>query len=158
MQTSPLSRFRPAANVPEGTSLSCSRRSRMTRASLVLALAVCGAWQAGAAQKEITFTKDVAPILERSCQNCHRPGQIGPFSMLTYEDTRPWAKAIKQQVVQRNMPPWYIDRSVGINHFKNDVSLTDEEIATIAGWVDSGAPKGNAADMPPPRVFDDSDR
>lgn len=123
-----------------------------------LALAAAGVAQTGAPRKEITFTKDVAPILERSCQNCHRPGQIGPFSMLTYEDTRPWAKAIKQQVVQRNMPPWYIDRTVGITHFKNDVSLTDAEIATIAGWVDQGAPKGDPVYMPQPRKFDDSDR
>ena len=105
-----------------------------------------------------TFARDVAPILQRSCQNCHRPGQIGPFSMLTYEDTRPWAKAIKQQVVQRNMPPWFMDRTVGINKFKNDISLSDAEIATIAKWVDAGAPKGNQADMPAPRAFDDSDR
>src|SRR5476649_2877493 len=71
---------------------------------------------------------------------------------------QPWAKAIKQQVVQRNMPPWYIDRAVGIHDFKNDVSLTDKEIATIAAWVDAGAPQGNAAYLPPARVFDDSDR
>jgi hypothetical protein len=109
-------------------------------------------------QDQPTFTNDVAVILQRSCQNCHRPGQIGPFSMLTYEDTRPWAKAIKQQVVQRNMPPWFIDRTVGIHQFNNDISLTDKEINTISKWVDAGAPRGNPADMPPPRIFDDSDR
>ena len=98
------------------------------------------------------------PILQRSCQNCHRPGQIGPFSMLTYNDTRPWAKAIKQQVVQRNMPPWYIDKTVGIHEFKNDVSLTNSEIDLISRWVDAGAPMGNPADAPPARQFDDSDR
>ncbi len=105
-----------------------------------------------------TFTKDVAPIVQKACQSCHRPGNIGPFSLLTYQDARPWAKAIKQQVVQHNMPPWYIDRSVGIHDFKNDVSLTDKETATIAAWVDAGAPQGNPADMPPAKVFDDSDR
>ncbi len=125
---------------------------------LAVVLAVVGAASGAPTPKEITFTRDVVPILARSCQNCHRAGQIGPFSMMTYEETRPWAKAIKQQVVQRNMPPWYIDRTVGIAHFKNDVSLTDKEIATIAAWVDAGAPKGNPADMPPARVFDDSDR
>ncbi len=78
--------------------------------------------------------------------------------MLTFEDTRPWAKAIKQQVVQRNMPPWFIDRTVGIHKFNNDISLSDQEIATISKWVDAGAPKGDPADMPKPRVFDDSDR
>jgi len=107
---------------------------------------------------QVTFTKDVAPILQRACQQCHRPGSLGPMSLLTYNDARPWAKAIKQQVVQRNMPPWFIDRSVGIQKFKNDGSLTDQEIATIAQWADGGAPMGNAADMPKPRVFDDSDR
>ncbi len=104
------------------------------------------------------FTKDVLPILQRSCQNCHRPGQIGPFSMLTYKDTRPWAKAIKQQVVERNMPPWYIDKTVGIHKFKNDISLSGVEIDTIAKWADAGAPLGDLSDMPPARQFDDSDR
>jgi hypothetical protein len=113
---------------------------------------------AAADQSAPVFTKDVLPILERSCQNCHRPGQIGPFSMLTYKDTRPWAKAIKQQVVERNMPPWYIDKTVGIQSFKNDISLSKAEIDTIARWVDAGAPEGNLADAPPPRHFDDSDR
>jgi hypothetical protein len=106
----------------------------------------------------ITFTKDVAPILQRACQNCHREGNIGPMPLLTYQEARPWARSIKQQVVQRNMPPWFEDRAVGIQRFKNDPSLSDQEIATIAKWVDSGAPMGNPADMPPPRKFDDADR
>jgi hypothetical protein len=105
-----------------------------------------------------TFAKDVAPVLQRACQNCHRPGNIGPMSLLTYQDVRPWARSIKQQVVQRNMPPWYIDRAVGIRHFKNDPSLSDQEISMISKWVDSGAPMGNESDMPPPRKFDDNDR
>jgi hypothetical protein len=105
-----------------------------------------------------TFTKDIAPLLQRSCQTCHRPGSIGPMPLLTYQDVRPWAKSIKQQVMQRNMPPWYIDRSVGIHSFKNDPSLSDAEIATIAKWVDAGAPQGDPALMPPPRVFEDEDR
>ncbi|HWZ30942.1 MAG TPA: hypothetical protein VNX18_06400 [Bryobacteraceae bacterium] len=111
-----------------------------------------------AAAQSVTFTKDVAPILQRACQNCHRPGSIGPMPLLSYNDARPWARSIKQQVVQRNMPPWFIDRAVGIQKFKNDASLSDQEIATISKWVDAGAPMGNAADMPKPRVFDDSDR
>jgi hypothetical protein len=105
---------------------------------------------------DVTFTKDVAPILQRSCQNCHRPDSIAPMSLLTYEEARPWAKAIKQNVVLRNMPPWHIDPNVGINKFKNSVALSDEEIATISKWADAGAPKGNPADMPPPRKFDDN--
>jgi len=119
---------------------------------------IAGRGWAQTTPNQVTFTKDVAPILQRACQNCHRAGSIGPMPLLTYNDARPWARAIKQQVVQRNMPPWYIDRTVGIQKFKNDASLTDEEIATISKWVDAGAPMGNAADMPKPRVFDDSDR
>jgi hypothetical protein len=105
-----------------------------------------------------TFAKDVAPILQRACQSCHRPGSIGPMSLLTYEDARPWAKSIKAKVVGGDMPPWYIDKHVGVRHFKNDVSLSAAEIDTIAKWADAGAPGGNAADMPPARAFEDQDR
>src|SRR2546425_8417023 len=108
--------------------------------------------------QDVTFTKDVAPILQRSCQNCHRPDSIAPMPLLTYEQARPWAKAIRENVITRNMPPWHIDPDVGIHEFKNSVALSDEEIATIAQWVDSGAPQGNPADMPPPRKFEDNDR
>jgi len=109
------------------------------------------------AHGEVTFTKDVAPILQARCQVCHRPDTFAPMSLLTYEEARPWAKSIKLKVVAREMPPWYIDKNVGVRHFKNDVSLSDDEIATIVKWVDGGAPKGNPADMPPPRKFEDSD-
>ena len=107
---------------------------------------------------QVTFAKDVAPILQKSCQNCHRPDGIGPMSLLTYQDARPWARAIKQQVAQRDMPPWYIDKTVGIQNFKNDISLSENEIATLAKWADEGAPVGNPADMPPPLKFDDNSR
>jgi hypothetical protein len=110
------------------------------------------------AQGQVTFTKDVAPILQEKCQSCHRPDTFAPMSLLTYEEARPWAKSIKQKVVAREMPPWYIDKTVGVRHFKNDVSLSDQEIATIAKWVDSGAPKGDSKDMPAPRTFDDTDK
>lgn len=109
-------------------------------------------------QKQVTFTKDVAPVLQRSCQNCHRQGAIAPMPLLTYEDARPWARSIKQKVAAREMPPWYIDRNVGIRQFKDDVSLSAAEIATIAKWVDGGAPMGDPADMPPPRQFSDLDQ
>ena len=109
-------------------------------------------------QGQVTFTKDVAPILQRSCQNCHRPDSMAPMSLLTFEDARPWAKAIKENVVRRNMPPWHIDPNVGIREFKNSRALSDEEIEAIVKWVDGGAPKGNPADMPPPRQFQDSDK
>ena len=102
---------------------------------------------------QVTFTKHVAPILQRSCQACHRPGSIAPMSLLTYEDTRPWARAIKEHVANRIMPPWYIDKRIGIQGFKADKSLSDKEITTIVQWVENGAPRGNPADMPPPRKF-----
>ena len=79
----------------------------------------------------VTFTKDVAPILQKSCQNCHRPGSVAPMSLLTYEETRPWARSIQARVAAREMPPWHIDRTIGITKFKNDPSLSDDEIATI---------------------------
>ena len=104
-----------------------------------------------------TFTKDVAPILQRSCVTCHRPGEIAPMSLMTYDDARPWARSIKTRVSTREMPPWHIDRNIGIQKFKDDPSLSDEEIATIVKWVDSGAPRGNPADMPPLRQFADAD-
>jgi hypothetical protein len=107
---------------------------------------------------DATFSKDIAPILERSCQNCHRAGSIAPMALLTYKDARPWARSIKEKVVRREMPPWHIDRNVGITKFKEDPSLTDAEIATISNWVDRGAPEGNPSDMPPPRQFSDLDK
>src|SRR4051794_17227817 len=111
-----------------------------------------------AAPGAVTFAKDVAPILQRACQNCHRPGAIAPMSLLSYQDARPWARSIKQKVTAREMPPWYIDRNIGIQKFKDDPSLTDDEIATIVNWVDAGAPSGNLAEMPAPRQFTDVDK
>src|SRR5215510_4573524 len=109
------------------------------------------------AQAQVTFTKDVAPILQERCQICHRPGTFAPMSLLTYEEARPWAKSIKEKVLMREMPPWHIDRNVGIQRFSNDISLSDEEIAAIVKWVDNGAPKGNPADIPRARQFDDKE-
>ena len=100
-----------------------------------------------------TFTKDIAPILQEKCQGCHRAGQMAPMSLVTYEETRPWAKAIKQRVVSRNMPPWHLDKTVGIQEFQNDMSLSDVQIATIARWVDGGAQLGNPKDMPPAKQW-----
>ena len=105
------------------------------------------------ADPDVTFAKDVLPILQRSCQSCHRTGSIAPMSLISYEEVRPWARSIKRYVESREMPPWYIDRRIGIQKFKDDPSLTDEEIATIAVWVDAGAPRGDPADAPPPREF-----
>src|SRR5213594_3733575 len=97
-----------------------------------------------AASTAVTFTKGVAPILQEKCQACHRQDSIAPMSLVTYEESRPWAKAIRERVITRQMPPWHIDKTVGIQQFKNDRSLSDEQIATIVRWVDSGAPKGDA--------------
>src|SRR5215831_12251374 len=94
------------------------------------------------AQQPATFTKDIAPILQRSCQSCHRPGQMAPMSLLTYQDVRPWARSIKQRVTERTMPPWGIDPHVGLQSFKNDPTLREDEIETIVKWVDAGAPQG----------------
>src|SRR5258708_236978 len=99
--------------------------------------------------RPVPFTKDVAPILQEKCQGCHRAGDMAPMSLVTYQETRPWARAIKQKVSKREMPRWFIDRTVGIQKYKNDDSLTDAQIATIVNWVDTGAPEGNRADMPP---------
>src|SRR6266568_744384 len=77
------------------------------------------AGQSATGQAQVTFAKDVAPILQKNCQTCHRPGSIAPMSLLTYEEARPWAKAIKENVVLRNMPPWHIDPNIGISKFKN---------------------------------------
>ena len=101
------------------------------------------------AQTDVTFTRDVAPILQRSCQGCHRTGQMAPMSLMTYAEVRPWARAIRSKVSQRVMPPWHLDKTVGIQEYQNDISLSDAQIDTIVRWVDAGAPRGNPADLPP---------
>ena len=101
----------------------------------------------------VTFAKDVAPIFQEKCQECHRKGTAAPMSLVSYEETRPWAKSIRQRVITRNMPPWHLDKTVGIQEFQNDRSLSDSQIATIVRWVDSGAPLGDPKDMPPPKKF-----
>ena len=107
------------------------------------------------AHDPVTFTKDVAPIVQRSCQMCHRQGQMAPMSLMTYEEIRPYARAIKQKLLAGEMPPWGVDPNVGIQSFKNDISLDADEIATVVRWVDEGAPLGRPEDMPTPAVFDD---
>ena len=113
-------------------------------AGLVFAGCATGADSSAA---PVTFNRDVLPILQRNCQTCHRPGNIAPMSFLTYEGTRPWAKAIKSAVAMRKMPPWFADPQVG--HYSNDRSLKQNEIDTIVKWADSGAPQGDAKDAPP---------
>ena len=124
---------------------------------VVFGVTTLGAEQS-AVPSEVTFTKDIAPILQRSCQNCHRPDGVAPMPLITYEDVRPWARAIKQRTGigphAGVMPPWYVEKNIGIQKYKDDPSLSEVELAKIAKWADSGAPRGNPADMPPLRVFD----
>ena len=108
--------------------------------------------------EDITFSKHVAPILQAKCQVCHQPGSIAPMSLLTYEDARKNAQRIKARVSSRMMPPWHIDKNVGVHDFKNDRSLSDDQIETLVRWVDAGAPLGNPADAPPPAKFADPNR
>jgi hypothetical protein len=109
------------------------------------------------ASKAPTFAKDITPIFQEKCQDCHRKGSMAPMSLITYEETRPWAKAIKQRVASRNMPPWHLDKTVGIQQFQNDISLSDEQISTIVSWVDAGAPLGDVKDMPPAKQWPTDD-
>lgn len=99
-----------------------------------------------------TFYKDVLPILQTNCQACHRPGEVAPMSLLTYEQTRPWARAVRAAVVARTMPPWFADPDYG--HFANERRLSSREIETITAWADGGAPAGRESDAPPPLTFE----
>jgi hypothetical protein len=100
---------------------------------------------------EVTFAKDVAPIVYESCVYCHRPGEVAPFSMLTYKDARPWARAIKQQVLNRHMPPWKADTHYG--NFQNARVLSERDIQTLVAWADGGAKEGDPTDLPLPPQF-----
>ncbi len=126
-----------------------------TIGTALITLGFAGVVALEAAPGEVTFTKDIAPILQRSCQNCHQPDSVAPMSLITYKDVRPWARSIKRRTSMGPragvMPPWYIEKDVGIQHYQFDPSLSNEEIATIAKWVANGAPQGNPADMPPPK-------
>jgi mono/diheme cytochrome c family protein len=143
-----------------------TRRESWTRVGLRGLVAACAvaaipvAESTAQTKDAVTFTKDIAPILQRSCQQCHRPGSVAPMSLLTYEEARPYARAMKARTALRDrrgaMPPWYIEKNVGIQQFKDDFSLSEEDIAKVAAWADNGAPQGNPADMPPPLTFPDN--
>lgn len=116
---------------------------------------------AGAQQdNEVTFHEDIEPILQRSCQNCHRDGGVGPMPLVTYEQVAPFAGLIEYKTGLRDragaMPPWYVEKDIGIQQFKGDPSLSDEEIEMISTWARTGTPKGDPANAPEPLVFDDS--
>lgn len=102
-----------------------------------------------------TFSKHIAPIFQAKCEACHRPGSMAPMSLRTYQEVRPWARAIKARVIERQMPPWHLDKTVGVQEFKNDRSLSDDEIAVIVKWVDAGAQAGDPQDMPPAKIWPD---
>src|SRR6059036_2428194 len=123
---------------------------RLTTFGAVLALAV-PSLAADTPAKPVTFSKDVAPIIQAKCQECHQPNSIAPMSLISFQDARPWARSIKERVATRQMPPWHIDKSVGVQKFKNDMSLTDEQVDTIVRWVDGGALQGDPKDLPPPK-------
>ena len=108
----------------------------------------------GAGTPAVTFSKHIAPILQRSCQQCHNPDGGAPMSLMTYDEVRPYARAIKQRTGLGPhagvMPPWFVEKNIGIQRYKGDPSLSEDEIAMVAKWADSGAPRGNPADLPPP--------
>ncbi len=136
-------------------------RFRLNSVSLpLMLLGLLAPLSAFGQQDEITFHKDIEPILQRSCQNCHRVGGVGPMPLVTYEQVAPFAGLIEYKTGLRDragaMPPWYMEKNIGIQDYKNDPSLNDAEIAAISSWARSGAPAGNPADAPEPLVFDDS--
>ena len=113
-----------------------------------------------AQETDVTFHRDIEPILQRSCQNCHRVGGVAPMPLVTYEQVAPFAGLIEYKTQLRDragaMPPWYMEKDIGISEYKNDPSLNDEELAKISAWARGGTPKGDPADAPEPLVFDDS--
>ena len=121
-------------------------RATLAGAALVLTSIVGGLGTAVAAQDDVTFTRDVAPILHKSCVSCHRPGELAPMALRSYAEVRPWARGIKDKVESGEMPPWFADARHGF--FKNDSRLMQDEIDTIARWVDAGAPQGDPGDLP----------
>ena len=120
---------------------------------VLLVLGLISSSGAEAAEGTPTFTKDVAPILFEHCAACHRPNHLAPMSLMSYNDARPWARAVKTKVLAREMPPWGAES--GFREYKNDASLSQAKIDTLVAWVDGGSPKGHDADMPEPPTFAD---
>src|SRR5215472_17365972 len=120
---------------------------RLVAAAAFLSLAVSAS--AADTSTAPTFSKDVLPILQKNCQSCHRPGEIGPMPLLTYDQARPYARAIKRANESKTIPPWFADSS--LQHYSKDTSLTTSDIATLGAWSDGGAPEGNPADAPAAR-------
>src|SRR5579862_4101079 len=122
------------------------------KACLIAAIGSLMVAGSAAASDGPTYYKSIAPIFQANCQSCHRPGEVAPMSLLTYESSRPYAKAIKNAVVKRQMPPWFADPSYG--HFANQRRLSEADIETITAWVDGGAPAGDPKDGPAPLTFE----
>ena len=120
---------------------------KITRAAIL----GCLMGAAAMAASTVTFNKEVLPVLQKNCQECHRPGEVAPMSLLTYSEARPWAKAMKQAVLTQKMPPWFADPQYG--HFANDRRLSQEEINILTAWADNGAVEGDAKDKPAPKQF-----
>ena len=120
-------------------------------AKLIISFLLCAASLLAANPAAVTYHKDVLPILQAKCQGCHRPGEAAPMALLTYQQTRPFAKAIREATAVKRMPPWFADPHVG--KFSNDSSLSVEQIATLAAWAQQGAPEGNAKDAKPNPTF-----
>src|SRR4029077_12556960 len=128
----------------------CSNISARTQAGKeegsIMLTGVCfvalifGGLALAAEDSSVTFNRDVLPILQKNCQTCHRPGEVAPMSLLTYTDTRPWAKAIKKATIEKQMPPWFADPNYG--HFKYDRRLSDADLKTLSDWADNGSPEG----------------
>jgi hypothetical protein len=132
-----------------------AKRTITTAAAVIGSVMLASSASAAPGDAPVTFTRDIAPIFQAKCEACHRANSIAPMSLVTYEESRPWARSIKARVAAREMPPWHIDKTVGIQHFENDRSLTDAQIDAIVRWVDAGAPQGDPKDMPPPVKWND---
>src|SRR5882724_3134641 len=124
----------------------------MFRLPAVTFLTALTAIAATNASSRVTFNRDVMPIMQQKCQECHRPGEVAPMSFMTYAEARPWAKAIKESVLSRKMPPWFADAEFD-GHFTNERRLTPAQVKVLTEWVDAGAPEGNAKDKPPAARF-----
>ena len=129
---------------------------RLLASGAIAAVAMLAGRASVSAQGEgdaVTFYRDVAPILQANCQQCHQPGSIAPFSLIDYQDARRYASRIRQRVADRMMPPWHVNPYIGIQDFKNSRALSEAAMSTIVAWVDAGAPEGDVADAPPPASF-----
>ncbi len=145
----------------------CQRQGSIAPAAWVLSASLLAAVPTQAAAQtattgrsavQVTFARDVAPLFQQKCEVCHRPGNIGPMPLTSYEEVRPWVRSIRARVASREMPPWHLDKTVGIQRFINDVSLSDAQIDTIVGWIDAGAPMGNPGDLPARKTWPSDDR